>query len=424
MRLKTIFIFVLMITFFGCEDIVDVEITDQVTEDNFYQTEEELFEGLIAAYDPLQWNYLFYLYGDIASEVSFAGGASADDVPGIVAVDAFQHDANTPQMRTIWNYLYAGVRRSNLIITKVEENDVVDPSIKDQFKAEAKFLRAFYYFDLVRFFGEVPLITRIVNAGEVDFPRQPTADIYGQIEQDLTDAIPVLKNVGNVTPGRVTKEAAMAMLGKAYLYQDKFTLAAGTFDQVIGGPFDLISNYPEIFEIANENGIESVFEIPHSNESNWFDWGYIIGGDGNFSIIHNGVRGLSGGDNPFDAGWSFNVPTPEYVASFEADDPRKDASIIFEEDLIAGGSSIIEGFQHTGYYNKKYTPRKGESCCQRELNYGNNNRVIRFADVLLMGAEAHARGGGSEGVAQQYLNRVRRRAFGDTNQTGFMTIKI
>jgi len=224
---------------------------------------------------------------------------------------------------------------------------------------------------LVRFFGEVPLITRIVNAGEVDFPRQPTADIYGQIEQDLTDAIPVLKNVGNVTP--------------------------------------------EIFEIANENGIESVFEIPHSNESNWFDWGYIIGGDGNFSIIHNGVRGLSGGDNPFDAGWSFNVPTPEYVASFEADDPRKDASIIFEEDLIAGGSSIIEGFQHTGYYNKKYTPRKGESCCQRELNYGNNNRVIRFADVLLMGAEAHARGGGSEGVAQQYLNRVRRRAFGDTN---------
>jgi len=98
MRLKTIFIFVLMITFFGCEDIVDVEITDQVTEDNFYQTEEELFEGLIAAYDPLQWNYLFYLYGDIASEVSFAGGASADDVPGIVAVDAFQHDANTPQI--------------------------------------------------------------------------------------------------------------------------------------------------------------------------------------------------------------------------------------------------------------------------------------------------------------------------------------
>lgn len=197
------------------------------------------------------------------------------------------------------------------------------------------------------------------------------------------------------------------------LYQEKFQQAATAFDNVIGF-YSLVNDYQSQFLKTGENGVESVFEVQFSNESNWYDWGFVPqGSEGNFGIIHNGPRAYSG--PAFASGWSFNVPTQKLVDSYEDGDLRKDATIL---DIVAWaddtGASYAEGYKHTGYFNLKYIPRAGESGAQTELNYLTNYRSIRYADVLLMAAEAYNRGGISDATAQSFLNQVRRRAFGDS----------
>jgi hypothetical protein len=211
--------------------------------------------------------------------------------------------------------------------------------------------------------------------------------------------------------GRVNKFTANALLGKVLLYQDKFTEAATAFDQVIG-VYSLVSDYGSQFLSFGENGPESVFEIQYTNTSNWYDWGCPQCSEGNYGIIMNGPRGWDGPE--YAQGWSFNVPVNSLYESFEEGDTRRDASIL---DMVAysaaTGANYTEGYEHTGYYNNKYIPRAGQRGAQTELNYLNNYRIIRYADVLLMAAEANNRGGISDALAQQYLNEVRRRAFGD-----------
>ena len=197
------------------------------------------------------------------------------------------------------------------------------------------------------------------------------------------------------------------------MFQDKFSEAVSAFDNVIG-VYSLVSDYGSQFLRFGENGPESVFEIQYTNTSNWYDWGCPQCSEGNFGIIHTGPRGWSGPE--YAQGWSFNVPTAEFFNSFEDGDTRKNATVLdIEAFALATGASYTEGYEHTGYYNNKYIPRAGESGAQTELNYLTNYRAIRYSDVLLMMAEALNRGGINDGLALEYLNQVRRRAFGDTN---------
>jgi len=212
----------------------------------------------------------------------------------------------------------------------------------------------------------------------------------------------------------VTKFAAQALLGKVYLFQDKFTESAAMLENVMG-VYSLVPDYGSQFLKTGENGSESVFEIQYTNKSEWWDWQYLPQGtEGNFGIVHNGPRAFNG--PIYASGWSFNVPVSDLYNSFETGDTRRDASIL---DIVAfantTGATYAEGYKHTGYYNNKYIPRAGESSAQTELNYLTNYRAIRYADVLLMAAEAYNRGSGDDTKALGYLNQVRRRAFGDTN---------
>ena len=398
----------------SCTDYVDYEAAEnyEIVADVYFQSANDYEAAVVGTYDPLQWMYLNILIGDIASDNSLSGGESATDVLGIQQIDDMIQDPNNDNLTSIWKWCYEGINRANYL----EENkSKLDFDRKSVLYGEVYFLRAYYYFELVKFFGDVPLFTesRLTASDSGTLQRSSKNEVYAQIETDLQNAINALPTT-QAQKGRVTKYAAQALLGKVYLYQDKFTEAANVLENVIGA-FSLVPNYQDQFLKSGENGPESVFEVQHSNESEWWDWGFVPQGtEGNFGIIHNGPRAFSG--PTYASGWSFNVPTPELYNSFEDGDKRRDASILdivkFAEDT---GATYAEGYKHTGYFNNKYIPRAGESGAQTELNYLTNYRAIRYADVLLMAAEANNRGGISDSKAQDYLNQVRRRAFGDIN---------
>ena len=394
------------------DDFVEVDPINENSED-FFNSEEDYQEALVGAYDLLQATYLNVMVGEIASDNTLAGGESATDTPGIQEIDNMTHTPVNQQLRDIWGWMFAGVNRANYIL---EFQDKIDFSGKDQIIAQARFLRAYYYFELIKWFGDVPLAVdqRLLFGDQFNVDRTPRAEVYAQIEQDLIFAAETLPAT-QAEEGRITSGAARALLGKAYLYQDKFTEAANALDQVVAGPYDLVDDYSTIFELEGENNIESVFEVQYTDKEG-AGFGCLQCSEGNVAVGFNGIRNYSG--PLFDSGFSFNVPVQEAYDAFEPGDSRRDIAILnIEEFAAANGATYNEGYEHTGFYNRKYIARKGDANLgDANLTNPNNYRSIRFADVLLMAAEAHNRKANpNDALAREYLNRVRRRAFGDTD---------
>ena len=405
------------------DDFVNVNSQDENSE-NFFNTEEDYQSALIGAYDLLQSSYLNVMLGEIASDNTLAGGESATDVPGIQEIDDMIHTPINDQLRDIWNWMYGGVNRANYIL---EFKDKIDFPNKPNVLGQATFLRAYYYFELVKFFGDVPLAVdqRLLFGDQNTIDRTPAAQVYAQIELDLIYAAENLPPNQTQT-GRVTKGAAQALLGRVYLYQNKFAQAAPVLDDVINsGVYDLVADYSTLFENDNENNIESVFEIQYTDLEG-AGFGCLQCSEGNVAIGFNGPRNFNG--PLFESGFSFNVPTQEVFDAFDQDDARREFAIL---DIVAfaqantdfndgAGVSFTEGFEHTGYFNRKYIPRVGDTNIgDQNLTNPNNYRAIRFADVLLMGAEAHNQGDGNDELARQYLNRVRERTtLEDVNASG------
>lgn len=392
----------------GCsDDFVDVDSQDANSED-FFNTKEDYELALVGAYDLLQSTYLNVMLGEIASDNTLAGGESATDVPGIQEIDDMVHTPVNQQLRDIWSWMFAGVNRANYIL---EFQDKIDFEGKNEILAQARFLRAYYYFELVKWFGDVPLGVdkRIQFGQQFNIPRTPASEVYAQIEEDLkyaADNLPATQ----AQKGRVTSGAANALLGKAYLYQKDYTNAAATFEKVIAGPYDLVDDYKSIFEQEGENNIESVFEVQYTDKEG-AGFGCLQCSEGNVAVGFNGIRNYTG--PVFDSGFSFNVPVQEAVDAFEEGDIRKDVAILdIEAWADSTGATYSEGYEHTGYYNRKYIARKGDlNTGDANLTNPNNYRAIRFADVLLMAAEANFLKTSPDYVkAKKYLNRVRERA--------------
>lgn len=397
----------------SCSDsFVDVKPSSDNSED-FFNTEDDYQKALIGAYDLLQSTYLNVLLGEIASDNTLAGGESATDVVGIQEIDDMAHTPLNAQLRDIWSWMFAGVNRANYIL---EFKDKIDFAGKEQVLAQATFLRAYYYFELVKWFGDVPLSVdkRILFGEQFNIDRTPKADVYAQIEIDLQFAasnLPVVQD----TPGRITKGAAQALLGKVYLYQQKYDLAATVLESVItSNAYTLITDYNSIFEEAGENNAESVFEVQYF-DGQGAGFGCLQCSEGNVAVGFSGVRNYTGPD--FTSGFSFNVPDQEVVDAFEAGDLRKEVAILdINAWATSTGATFGVGYEHTGYFNRKYIPRTRSATAQgdRNLTNPNNYRAIRFADVLLMAAEAYNRSTTpNDTKAQAYLNRVRERAFGN-----------
>lgn len=410
------------------DDFVDRPIQYSIDADNYFNSKTDYDNALIGAYDLLQSSFINVLMGEIASDNTFAGGNGPNDVPGYQSVDDMIHAPVNAQIKQLWDWMFAGVQRANYILEFKDKTDFVG---KNQIIAQARFLRAYYQFELVKWFGGIPMKgdKRFAPGDEKLIPRSSVPEVYASIEADLIYAS---QNLPVVTSqkGRATSGAALALLGKAYLYQGKYPLAASTFETLIStGNYRLVTTadltaaqitagltpFGSVFEEAGENGPESVFEIQYTDvEGGSYDGLQNV--EGNVAV---GFAGPFGYEGPvFADGNNFNLPTPKIVSAFEAGDLRKDVTILDMATWIPAhpGSKYTKQHEDTGFFNRKYIPRtrRPEAGADVKLTSPNNYRAIRYADVLLMAAEANNKNG-NDGKAQQYLNMVRDRAFGDVN---------
>ncbi len=428
MKAKYIILSFLMLVAFSCEDIVDVDPPFAQDAESYFQTEEDFENALIGAYDMLGPSFITLFLGEIASDNSIAGGESPNDTRSLHDVDEMIHTPSSEdgqEFLRILRFNYAGITRTNFIF---EFQDNLDFDRKAELLAEAHFLRAYYYLELVKVFGDVPLVVdrRLGNEEAVSLPRTPKADVYAQIEADLIAAAAGLEYT-NPEKGRVTKGAALGLLGRAYLYQDKFDEAATVLDELINeGPYSLITvttsdEYVELFSVAQEGNSESVFEIQHIGTQG-SDFGSPQAAESNWAVGFHSPKDYSG---PIYAdGNAYNQPTADLYNSFAAGDIRRDGSIF---DITAFQTAnpevdfVIGAGGWTGYYNHKYMRRADETGAgDVRLTSPRNHRVLRLPEVMLMAAEAHNRKAApNDALAQMYLNMVRNRVgLTDVTATG------
>ncbi len=408
----------------GCEDFLEQEVPGAITADVFYETEDEAMQATVAIYDILSAHYSqawssMYMIKTLPSDESFAGGSGQGDQPDYQTLDDFVHGSENEIINRVWRLTYGAVTLANRVVNNVEPST----DIRIQAIAEAKTLRAYAYLDLVSLWGEVPLVLDDVPA-EVwtTTARASKAEIYAQIEQDLTEAIAVLPLKSEYQAAeryKVSKGTAQALLGKAHLYQEEWNEAAEQFDAVIAsGEYELESSVAVAFSRNSEFGRESVFEISYSSSQNYggFPWDWRP--ESNIQIQLMGPRGDYYSKAPADSlngGWGFNIPTEKIWNAFESfgsDNERKWANIMSEEELRAMGGdwTAPDAYEYTGYLRRKYGTFSSETGApDATLNYGTNWRMIRYADVLLMASEAHFRAGDAP-KALEYLNMVRERS--------------
>lgn len=397
----------------GCKKYLETDPLFTQDAENYFSNESDYDRALTGAYDLLQASFINLWIGEIASDNSIAGGESVTDTKGLHEIDEMTHGAVNNELRSVFRWYYAGVTRANYLLEP--KTNGVEFTGKDVILAEAKFLRAYYYFQLVKFFGDVPLIVdERLGVDEVtNIDRTPASEVYEQIEQDLKDAAEVL-NWTNPIKGHVDKGAALSLLGKVYLYQDKFPESAAALDQVINsGNYQLLTDYTTLFSVSNEGHSETVFDIEYSGlEGGSYDC--LICLEGNAAVGFQGIRFYEG--PVYGDGNSYNLPTQDLYDAYDPSDVRRDASILDIDAFIAAQPNPdditygIGGGGHTGYYNNKYIKRQGEiGLPDNDLTSPVNYRAIRYADVLLMAAEAHNRSG-NDGTALTYVNQVRTRA--------------
>ncbi len=404
------------------KEFLDRYPLDQEVSSNFYQTEEDAIAALTAIYDVLGYQSTpgvswapFIVMSDILSDDSYAGGADANDGQDENELNTYNIPTTNQIVRSIYIKNYIGVYRANLLLEKIGEIDASD-EFKARIIAECKFLRAYFYFEQVRFFENIPLLTETIKGpSEYNQPQAAPSAVYNQIALDLVEAIEVLPEVIPAgEAGRARKWAAEALLARVFLFYNgvyNSNLNAGDMvvdqakaleyleDLIANSGHDLFPDYETNFRLAGEYGIESVFEISYGDTPPWWDWNYVRGGEGNLSAQMQGPR-VTGSDN-WNRGWSFGVVSQKLVDDLEGD-PRLYHTVLFQDSL---DGNLVKGYQHTGYYSKKYSSDAEHWAAdgQFELNRTCNHRVIRYSDVLLMAAEL------GSGSAQQYLDKVRAR---------------
>ncbi|TRW26439.1 RagB/SusD family nutrient uptake outer membrane protein [Flavobacterium zepuense] len=410
----------------SCSDeYLEVKPTGTYLEENFYQNETQAYQGLIGTYDIMRKqsggfeNMIAML--NAGSDDFYAGGGSSTDGAGIQGFSNYTINPTTIP-GSFWSDYYQGIFRANTMLVKLPDVPM-DEAKKSRFAAEVKALRAYYYFQLVTMFGEIPFYTTNLTADQFyTIEKSSPAVVYAQIELDLNEAIAGLPATVDAASeaGRFNKGAAQALLGKVLLYQGKNAEAAAQLAQVNGTPGQpnqygnqLLANFADLWNIDNKFNSESILETSHTKESNatWGNWG--SGSDeGNSLNVMVGPRGYvaSGAAAPlYQTGWSFNPATLDLAAALE-NDPRRDATLANVGALkLAGLADYSPGYQDTGYFLKKFMPTNADITDgggDQVLNYRQNTYVIRLADTYLLEAEAL---GGTGARAQALLDAVRAR---------------
>ncbi|MFK7906187.1 MAG: RagB/SusD family nutrient uptake outer membrane protein, partial [Chitinophagales bacterium] len=387
-----------------------------VTEDNFYKTADDAIASVNAAYAALQFElspagHFRWFWGDIMSDDSEKGGSGPNDGATLAALETFQGPTNTDLLAAEWDANYDGIYRANTTLANVPDIEM-DEELKARILGEAKFIRAWFYYNLVTVFGDVPLVDHLLAPSEYNMARTPQSQVWAFIEQDLTEAIPGLwfkSQYSGTEIGRISKGAAQGLLLKAYMYQQNYSAAQAIAEEIVAsGEYSLTASYADIFTPEGENGSGSLFEIQYMTESGG-NWGKNSANEGTFTNVFQRPRGQF-------EGFGFNIPTEDFVQEFFKEgfeDTRLQHTVIRMGEMVGDRgvmSKEAAGIDYD-YYSRKYLNNKSEEASfgDPNPNGGSNDRVIRYADVLLMHAEA-AYHNGNEGVAKTSLNEVRQRA--------------
>lgn len=437
--MKKYLIIALVIGLTACSDsFLEKLPTDSTVEENFYKTPEDAYEGLVSVYDALQVDYdgftNYIIISEIVSDNCYSGGGTGDADNGL---DVFRprFDAFAP----IWKKYFMAIYRANVLLSKLDDVDWgTDTELKTRYEAEARFLRAYFYFDLVRMFGNVPLITEPLSADQYYVPQAEPADVYKVIAEDLKFAIENLAatsfaSIPTSEYGRANKWGAEGLLARVYLYYTdyyKTTDLAGVFtraqvrtyvdDLIQNSGFGLVDDFSRLWRAANpsfigENNKETVWAIKYTykafNDANKYD--------GSRWQVMVGLRSAS--SPPYGLGWGVGPVSQKLWDAYSTADKRRNASII---SVQAEGITLAakDQRQNTGFFWKKYIPYANadgnNATTDLGANFQNDNFedyiVVRYSDVLLMAAELHLSEGGDITKAQTYFDQVRKRGFGVT----------
>ena len=400
----------------SCSDFLDRSPYSSITTNNFYQTEEDFEQAITGVYEPFKNLYgtIEWLFGEMRSDNT---GCIYCNRPSwaMADMDYMTENSNTAFVSTKYYSFYIMIGRANQVIATIEEANV-NKEVKDRIKGEALYLRAFAYFDLVQYFGGVPLHTEPSTTYEESFkPRASVEEVYAQIEKDALEAISILPVRSKQELGHASKGSAQTLLGNVYMVLKRWADAEKVLKEVVNsGEYELLADYGSLFSPSNKNNKESIFEIqymqdPTKGANSLFAYYFL-------PFMLNPADATGAFPNPCmsnsDQG-GFNTPTPELIAAYEEGDKRLDASIGIIEgtldskwaiDEFKGLKSIVgyqnpDGIAAYPYIKKYVTPHS-------KVYYGDDDwPVYRYAEVLLFLAEAvNEQNRPDEAV--KYLNNV------------------
>lgn len=407
-KYKVTAILAMLMVFSSCEDFLEKEPLGRYTQDT-YPAGGGLSSYVYGMYSDLRgFNlhvFAFVGISSIRSEDADKGSTPSDGATQ-KELDDFTILPTNGLINSYYGANYGAISKANLVLYQAEQ--VKDEITEEEYnisRGEAYFMRAFLYFNLVRAFGGVPMITEVVNADD-DFvvPRSSESEIYDLIEDDLLAAIDLLPVTWDpFFIGRVNKSAAQGILAKVYLYQQRWAESLALSQTVIAsGLYNLSMPYDKIFTEEGENGPGSIFEVQALRNADY--------PTNDFASQYGQVQGVRG-SGEWNLGWGFNVPSDALVSAYESGDPRREATILFQGETTPYGQVVPNTLPNPRYNQKVYTNPAFREAANAQSGLWVNIRMLRYADVVLMAAEA-ANETGQTSEALEKLEWVRARARG------------
>lgn len=407
------------------EDSLELTNPNELSPDTFFQNPTQVQSAVNAVYSNLQTRglysrHMFFMMDNMAHE---NGGNTQLEADKRQYLD-FSFDSSHGAIGAYWESCYRGINKANFVIENSEKINAILPSVmsdeaKQKALGEAKFLRALFYFLIVTRYGDAPLITTLPPDDGVGFPKNSKDEIYAQIIKDLQEAIPALLDKGSEENGRATKGAAQALLGKVYLFLERYDDALAQFNSLQG--YDLEDDYFDNFKEETEFGIESIFEIQYDDDLGFSaQWNSDRSGEGPNEAT---FRGQEYGFNDW-----FNVfPSDDLLNEYEPGDIRYEQSFYVNGDKFGPDSTLtVDHFPSNGGGNagwSKYNNYYKDA--NEDQTSGINFKYLRYADVLLMMAECESmRPGGDQDTAIGLINQVRERAGLDPLATGLSQAQV
>lgn len=391
----TVFSFLLL---GGCSDFLDLKPISNSSVAGFYNNQNDFENAIIGAYSSLRAGGTFnddvQLVGDLRSD-NTEMGTTASDRFNYYDMARFQMNVDNKISPSIWDGNYKGITRVNEILERIDNLQEAPESFKNLIEGEARFLRAVFYFNLVRVFGDVPLVSRVLKTIEEGYEigRTDSKEVYDLIIDDLKIASDKLPLKAAQT-GRAASGAAKSLLGKVYLTTHENEKAIPVLREVIeSGEYSLLPDFEDLWDVDNKNNKEIIFSIQFERASSNGTGSRFLERYSPYLYPYLGYYSTAGG---------YNIPTENLIEAFEPNDLRKEASV--NESYVDEDGKEITGLQ--GRFQNKFTdvPIQGQGS-------NDNFPIIRYADVLLSYAEAlNEMGFESDGEAVHYLNQIRERA--------------